>query len=294
MATDHVDEAADRLYGLALEDFTRERDARSKELRKEGEREAADAVKALAKPSQAAWAINRLWRDRSDEVEELLAAGERLRAAQDDALSGGDAAALRDAAAAERRAVDALVTAAGRLKPGGRKPTEVTLERVRQTLRAAAADEEVRAAVAAGRVVKEAEAAGAWPQMEGWEPPARAATPKAKTKAAPKTMGKEAARQDEEREEAERREAERREAAERRKELEEQLAGARRELREADRAADLTERKAKRAAERLERALAAADEARAEAAAATADRDHAVTARDDARDAVARLEEALD
>jgi hypothetical protein len=284
MATDPVDEAAEHLYGLALEDFIRERGERAKALRKEGDRDAAAAVGKLAKPSQAAWAINRLRRDKGDEVDALLAAGEALRAAQEDAVSGGGAEALRDAAAGERRAVDALVEAAARLKPGGRKPSDTTLERIRQTLRAAAADEEVRAAIEAGRVVKESESAGGWPMMEGWEPPAKTAKREKKTPAK-----KSGAKVEDDREEAVRQEA-----AARRKELEAQLSEARRELKQAERAADLAERRAERAAERLDRALEAADEARVEAAGATADRDQAVTARDDARDAVARLEEELD
>ena len=59
---DPVEEAAGRLYGLPLEDFTRERDAAARELRKAKEREAADAVAKLQKPSQGSWAANTLAR----------------------------------------------------------------------------------------------------------------------------------------------------------------------------------------------------------------------------------------
>ena len=47
---------ADDLYALPPGDFTRARDERAKALRKEGRREEADAVKALRKPTVAAWA----------------------------------------------------------------------------------------------------------------------------------------------------------------------------------------------------------------------------------------------
>src|ERR687895_2090311 len=164
---DPVDEAAGRLYGLPLEDFTRERDALARELRKAKERDTAAVIAKLPKPSQAAWAANRLARERRDLIDDLLAAGDALREAQEAALSGGGADALRDAAAAERRAVDALVTAAKELRPSGRKPSETTLDRLRNTLHAAAADDEVRAALDAGRLVEDAQGGSAWGLLPG-------------------------------------------------------------------------------------------------------------------------------
>ena len=151
---DPVDEVAGRLYGLPLEDFTRERDAAARELRKAKDREAADAVAKLPKPTQAAWAANALVREHRDLVDTLLDAVDELRGAQQEAVAGKGAAALRDAAAAERAAVDALVAAGKDLKPGGRKPSAATLERLRTTLQAAATDDEVRDALDRGRVVE--------------------------------------------------------------------------------------------------------------------------------------------
>jgi hypothetical protein len=52
-----VDEA-DELYGLALDAFVPERDALAKRLRADGRRDEANEVKALRKPSVAAWAVN--------------------------------------------------------------------------------------------------------------------------------------------------------------------------------------------------------------------------------------------
>src|SRR3954467_11165563 len=120
---DPVEETAGRLYGLPLEDFTRERDAAARELRKAKERDAAAAVAKLPKPSQASWAANTLARERRDLVDALLEAADDLRAAQEAAVAGKGAAALREAAAAQRAAVEALVEAAGELRPSGRKPT---------------------------------------------------------------------------------------------------------------------------------------------------------------------------
>jgi hypothetical protein len=51
----------DALYGLPIEDFTRERNALAARLRKGGEPERAEEVKRLAKPPVAAWVVNQLF-----------------------------------------------------------------------------------------------------------------------------------------------------------------------------------------------------------------------------------------
>src|SRR2546430_2524275 len=76
-----VEAAADELYGLPLAEFTRARDERTRALRKGGKRQAAEAVKALRRPTTGAWALNQLARRRRDELERLLATGKRLRGA---------------------------------------------------------------------------------------------------------------------------------------------------------------------------------------------------------------------
>src|SRR3954470_18670274 len=95
---DPVEDVAGRLYGLPLEDFTRERDAAARELRKAKERDAAAAVAKLPKPSQASWAANTLARERRDLVDALLDAGDEVRDAQRAAVAGKGAGELRAAA----------------------------------------------------------------------------------------------------------------------------------------------------------------------------------------------------
>jgi len=284
---DPLEEAAGRLYGLPLEDFVRERDATARELRKAKDREAAEAVAKLPKPSQSSWAANTLAREQRKLVKALLKAGDNLRAAQEGAVAGKGAGALREATAAEREAVDALVEAAQELKPAGRKPTAQTLERLRTTLHAAATDDKVRAALDAGRLVEDATAGGAWGLMEGWDAPAVTPRPR-RAKSSPKTKDK-----DEERERKEKEAAE--EAArERRQQLEAELREARAERRSRERELDRAEKTAERAAKRLEDALAAVDEAREHADEARADLDTARTAAEAARDEAAKIEEQLD
>jgi hypothetical protein len=146
------DERVDALYAGELEDFVRDRDAVAKELRAGGDREGAAEVKKLAKPTRAAWAVNRLVRERPDEVRALVDAGEALAGAQEQLLDGADAAVLRGAAEAARALVDALAAEAPVDGPAR--------DKVRATLHAATVDPDVRAEVAAGRVTKERSASG--------------------------------------------------------------------------------------------------------------------------------------
>ena len=192
---DPVEDVAGRLYSLPLEDFTRERDAAARELRKAKERDAAAVVAKLPKPTQAAWAANALAREHRDLVDDLLAAADELRAAQEAAVAGKGADALREAAAAERAAVDALMAEAKQLKPGGRKPSGATLEKLRTTLEAVATNDTVRAALDSGRVVEDAEGGGAWGLLAGADVPATPPRKPAKRRPKPAPKADKAERQ---------------------------------------------------------------------------------------------------
>lgn len=154
MAT--VERAAD-LYGLPPEEFAAARNALSKRLSAEGEREAAAEVRKLRKPSRTAWALNQLARQRPDDIDELLARGAALREAQARALAG-DATALRPAAREEQQHVDMLVDAAASLM--GEQVSPSTTDRLRNTLRAAAIDDDAAAQLRDGRLTGDLDAAG--------------------------------------------------------------------------------------------------------------------------------------
>jgi hypothetical protein len=145
------------LYGLPLERFTDERNALAKALRKEGRRDEAAEVSGLRKPSVAAWAVNQLVRTQRRDVATLFEAGDSLREAQSQLLAGhGEADVLRDAVEAERAAVDQLThKARGLLSSEGHELTSPTLERVSETLNAAALDEDLRAQMRDGCLVRE-------------------------------------------------------------------------------------------------------------------------------------------
>ncbi|MGZ4352520.1 MAG: hypothetical protein ACXVZ4_03145, partial [Gaiellaceae bacterium] len=119
-------------------------------------------VKQLRKPSAAAWAVNQLARRHARELDAFLDSASRLREAQ---LEGGDVPA---ATKAEREALKRLLQLAGEYAPS----TQV--DRVRQTLQAAAADEAAAEQVRAGRLERELEPAGFGSLVAG--------TPKARPK----------------------------------------------------------------------------------------------------------------
>ena len=145
------------LYGLPLERFVPERAALAKSLRAAGERDEAAEVAKLRKASVAAWAVNQLVRTQSREVKALFKAGDQLQRAQADLLAGkGDAGKLRAAAEREREAVDELTDAArGLLSTEGHELTQTTLDRVSDTLHAAALDEDARGQVRDGCLERE-------------------------------------------------------------------------------------------------------------------------------------------
>jgi hypothetical protein len=151
---------ADELYQLPLEDFTKARDDLAKRLTKESRRDDAAAVKALKKPTVATWSLNQVaWRNPSA-IHTVLEAGAKLREAHEAALSG-DASALKLAKRVEDDSVENVVAEAGRVMQDlGRAANAAQLDRVRDTVRAAALDVDLGARLRAGRLVEEAEAIG--------------------------------------------------------------------------------------------------------------------------------------
>jgi hypothetical protein len=226
----------DDLYGLPLDRFVLERAALAKTLRKDGQRDEAARVVALRKPSVAAWAVNQLVRTQGRAVAELFEAGDVAQEAQADLLAGrADGSALRDSMARERAAVAELVhKARGLLSSEGHELTPAMLERVSETLHAAALNEEARAQVRDGRLGKELRHIGLGPGAQG---PKGGRT--ARSKAAP----------------APTRRTDKREQAE-------GVRAAQKAQTEARRAAHKAEADARHAAERAARQLAGAQKAR--------------------------------
>src|SRR3954469_25943183 len=88
-----LDAIADELYALLPQDFTDARNARAKAVKSAGNRELASAIGALRKPSNGAWVVSQLVRERADLVDQLLDLADALRSAQE-TLSGPELRAL--------------------------------------------------------------------------------------------------------------------------------------------------------------------------------------------------------
>jgi uncharacterized phage infection (PIP) family protein YhgE len=172
---------ADELYGLPLPEFTPARDARAKELKGT---DLGRQVKALRKPSVAAWVVNLLVRRETEQVEQVLSVGAALREAQ--ASMSGDA--LRELTRQRRQLTAAVTTQARRTaREEGTKVTDAVADQVEATLTAAMVDEQCALAVRSGLLVAAlattgldpADVAGAVavPEALGFEAPARAAEP---------------------------------------------------------------------------------------------------------------------
>jgi hypothetical protein len=141
------------LYAEPPDRFVAARDALARALRDAGDRAGAKRVRALRRPTRAAWAVNVAVRERPDTAGELTDAAADLGGAQRELLSGGGPARLREAQARVEAACSAIVAAV----PVDDPPT---LEKVRQTLRAAAVDADVLAEVTSGRLLRERVASG--------------------------------------------------------------------------------------------------------------------------------------
>jgi hypothetical protein len=261
----------DDLYGAPLDRFVPQRAEMAKALRKQGRRDEAAEVAALRKPSVAAWAVNQLIRTQSRSVKDLFGAGDALRRAHEQAASGrGDAQALRKATQDERAAVDTLMGAArGLLTSDGHELSPTVIDRVAETLRAAALDPDARSQVSEGRLERELRHVGLG--FLGDSAPAPA-TPAPKRKAsAPK------GKQDQERKAADARDRERAQALKAARATEKE---ARRELERAQKAADSAQARRDKAAAALNDAERELADAQAQAEAATAAHERAAQALD--------------
>jgi hypothetical protein len=142
---------ADELYALTPEEFTAARTAREKEARSQGDRQLAERIHALGKPSVVAWLANQLVRERADEVGPLLELGDQLREAT--AALQGDA--LRALSQQRHQIIYALVQQArGIAGAAGHRVSEDTARGLEQTLSAALADETAGQRLASGRLTE--------------------------------------------------------------------------------------------------------------------------------------------
>ncbi|GAA1981751.1 transposase [Microbacterium pumilum] len=149
-ATDALDALAVELYALPPDEFTAARNARAT-----ADRALAGRLKALRKPTAAAWAVNLLARE--GQLRDALDLAAALREAQDDL----DAAELSRLSRQRRALVSALATQAVQLaKDRGVVVSAVAREDVEKTINAAVMDAAAAAAVMTARLTRPLEATG--------------------------------------------------------------------------------------------------------------------------------------
>jgi hypothetical protein len=289
---------AETLFTAPLAEFIATRGRLASELSKAGDKQAAAALKAIAKPSVSAWAVNQAVRSEPAAVHRLIRASDALARAQ---LSGGQQRErYQEALGEHRQAVEALVELALKvLSDGGQAPNATMRERITGDLRWGALSEEFRPALIAGRLIKDigAQDFGSLVQKAGapsngpFVVPAARPAPAAKPAPAPATAGLSPAEKRKAEQQAQKQARQEREAAKKRQE---ELRALWQESRTATREAHKVEARAqaeldrhRREVGKLETALAAA---RAELAAA----ESAARRAESARRAAETAEQAAD
>ncbi|GHA43945.1 hypothetical protein [Streptomyces purpurascens] len=156
------DAVADELYALRPEEFTAARASAVAAARTAGDRDLAERIGALRKPSLAAWVGNLLVRALPGEVEPLLRLGEGLRQAHHDL----DGTQLRELSRQQHAVVRALSAQARQVAAeAGHSIGDGTQREVENTLHAVLADPEAAQAWASGRLVKPLSAAVGFPAV---------------------------------------------------------------------------------------------------------------------------------
>ncbi|MEU0271446.1 hypothetical protein [Streptomyces sp. NPDC006307] len=272
-----LDSVAEELYGLRPDRFTAARNARAVEARRAGDPALADRIRALRKPTLAAWTSNLLVRERREETRSLVALGEALRRADHEL----DGERLRDLGHRRHLVVRALAREAGQLAAEAGQPVgEDVLHEVEATLNAALTDPQAAEEWAAGRLARPLSAPVGFTAVA---PAAVAERPRRR----PEIPEKEKAREGKEEREAE---------EERQRERRARLEQARQEAAATEREAREREERHRRAQADRERAEAQLHEAERRAAALAAELREAEerrhTAAAEAREARDRAREA--
>ncbi|MET7767930.1 hypothetical protein [Nocardia sp. NPDC005366] len=259
-----LEDAARDLYGLDPTEFVAARAGLVAAAKAAGDRDLADAIGRLRKPTVSAWTANLLARSAPAEVDALLRLGAALRKAQRE-LSGDR---LRALGTQRQQVVTAMAERAGALAADhGRPVSDTVVREVGRTLTAALADSDVAARLSAGTLATAAD-------YEGFGPagPALATAPTAPAPEEPASATDETS------------------ADPARAELDEALA----ELESARAAADSARTEAELTADRLAEAEQRLTTVRAELSHAEQQRQFARTAEHDARERLRLAQRHLD
>jgi len=143
------EEAADAVYAAPAADFIATRNELAKQLKADGDTLGSTRLKALRKPTVAAWIANLVARKLPDELDDLLALGDEFREATADL----DGERLRELTPKRHQLLDKLSKQAARLADEeGQKVSADVGQKLRETLDAALVDPAAGDAVREGRL----------------------------------------------------------------------------------------------------------------------------------------------
>jgi hypothetical protein len=167
-----ADDELDRLYQMPLGEFVTARNQLAASVKKTGDADAANQIKAIPKPSASAWAVNQVyWKERWV-FDALMSASDRLRAAIEagtaDALGGDREETVRVAIGRARRF----------LEESGEKASDAVMRRVTTTFDALASYGSSNPNPLRGRLSQDLQPAG-FGAFAGVAPPPPAAPPSA-------------------------------------------------------------------------------------------------------------------
>jgi hypothetical protein len=143
------EDAADALYAAPAADFIATRNELAKQLKADGDTVGSTRLKAMRKPTVAAWVTNLLAREQPDDLDDLLALGDEFREATADL----DGDRLRELTPRRHQLLDKLSKSAAKLAGAqGQKLSADVTQKLRETLDAALVDPAAGDAVREGRL----------------------------------------------------------------------------------------------------------------------------------------------
>jgi hypothetical protein len=146
------------LYAVDPAEFVSARAELVRQLKADGQREDAAAVKALRRPTVPVWALNRVARDDGDAIDALLSAATAAREAQDALLAGDvDREALREALARRRTALHDVVHRASDVIEASGRAAAAQQRQVESALNTVVGSDELAELLRTGELVDVAE-----------------------------------------------------------------------------------------------------------------------------------------
>jgi hypothetical protein len=156
----NLEDDVDALFKLPLAEFTGARNDLAARLKRDGRANDSNFVKALAKPSISAWAVNQLYWNHREAFERLLSTSQRFRQSQT-SHPAARMADLRGSLDARGEALSHLSNLATvLLREAGHNPTPDTIHRITTTLEALSAHATLSDGPTPGRLTQDVDPPG--------------------------------------------------------------------------------------------------------------------------------------